>query len=364
MRARGFRDRDFLRTPEGFLFCVVGSTHPPDRVMAYLKYVPRSGAGPWGRGGTRYYRLLREYTMDALRETLVFLQDYPAYLTYFEAFGTEMSAVPVDRIEEHYKPEERLREIANTLDVDVLEERALALAALVSDLAGVAMSKMGVTGSILLDIHVPGISDIDLVVYGLKESLAVREAVAEALEAGDTEIRRFDEKVARAWCYRKSRTHPLTPEEARELLARKWNVGTFLGTRFSIHPVLTEREAERYGERLYRPLGTATIRAKVVDATMSIFLPAIYEVELSAVLEGPALRGVREICSYEELYAGVAEEGEEVVARGKIELVRDLRQGSTYYRLVVGSLRGRDEFIKPVGRRGVSGGLPPDETTT
>ena len=351
MRARGFRDRDFLRTPEGFLFCVVGSTHPPDRVMAYLKYVPRPGAGPWGRGGTRYYRVLKEYTMDALRETLLFLQDYPMYLTYFKAFGTEMSAVPVDRIEEHYKPEERLREIANSMDVDVLEERALSLANLISDLAGVAMSKMGVTGSILLDIHVPGISDIDLVVYGLRESLAVKEAVAEALERGDTEITRFDEKLARAWCYRKSRTHPLTPEEAREILARKWNVGTFLGTRFSIHPVLTEREAEKYGDRLYKPLGTATIRAKVVDATLSIFLPAIYEVELSTVLEGPALGGVREICSYEELYAGIAQEGEEVVAKGKIELVRDLRQGSTYYRLVVGSLRGRGEFIKPLGKR-------------
>ena len=351
MRRRGFRDRDFIRTPEGFFFCVVGSTHPPDRVMAYLKYVPKAGAGPWARGPTRYYRALREYTMEALRETLAFLKSYPQYLTFFRAFGTKMSCVPVDRIEEHYRPEERLRELASSSDVDVLEERAVALAYVISDLSGVPMSKMGVTGSILLDIHVPGISDIDLVVYGLKASLAVKEALSKALEAGDAELQRFDEKLARAWCYRKAKTHPLTPEEAREILARKWNVGTFLGTRFSVHPVLTEREAEKYGERLYVPLGTATIRAKVVDATYSIFLPAIYEVELVSVVRGPGLRDVREVCSYEDIYAGVAEEGEEILVKGKVELVRDLRQASTYYRIVVGSLMGGDEFIKPLGRR-------------
>ena len=164
---RGFRDRDFIRTPEGFFFCVVGSTHPPDRVMAYLKYVPKAGAGPWARGSTRYYRALREYTMEALRETLAFLKSYPQYLTFFRAFGTKMSCVPVDRIEEHYRPEERLQEMMSSGDLDTLEERAVELVDLITGLSSTRSADMGVTGSILIRIHVPGISDIDLVVEGL-----------------------------------------------------------------------------------------------------------------------------------------------------------------------------------------------------
>ena len=350
MRKRGFRDRDFLRTPEGFLFCVVGSTHPPDRVMAYLKYVPREGAGPWAKGGVSFYRAMREYTMASLRETLAFLEDYPFYLTYFEAFGTKMSAVPVDRIEEHYKPEERLRALASASELDSLEEKALRLADLLSDISGVSMAKMGITGSILLDIHVPGVSDIDLVVYGLKESLKVKEALGKALEDKSVEVERFPEDMIRAWCIRKSKTHPLTPEEAREIISRKWNLGFFEGTRFSVHPVLTEREAEEYGSRVYRPVGKATVKAEVVDATWSIFLPAIYEVRVSSFIEGPRLENLREVCCYEDLYAGVATEGEEVLARGKVEMVVDKVRGATYYRLLVGSLEGGDEFLKPLGR--------------
>ena len=348
MVKRGFRDRDFLRTPEGFLFCVVGSTHPPDRVMAYLKYVPRKGAGPWSKGSITFYRALRDYTMASLRETLVLLRDYPFYLTYFEAFGTEMSAVPVDRIEEHYKPEERLRQIMGSSSPDILEEKVIGLTDLISDLSGVSISRMGVTGSILLGIHVPGISDIDLVVYGLKASLKVKEAVLRAFEDRSVEIEKFTKDMVRSWCVRKSKSHPITLEEAFEILRRKWNMGLYAGTRFSIHPVLTEEEAEEYGSRIYRPVGRAVVRAEVLDATWSIFLPAIYRVRVTSFLEGPRLTDIREVCSYEDLYAGLASEGEEIVVKGKLEMVVDRQRKTTYYRLLVGSLEGGDEFIKPV----------------
>jgi len=34
------KDRDFVETLEGLLFCVVGYLHPPDKYTAYLKYSP------------------------------------------------------------------------------------------------------------------------------------------------------------------------------------------------------------------------------------------------------------------------------------------------------------------------------------
>ena len=43
------KDRDFVETVESFLFCVVGYLHPPDKVTAYLKYVPDT-EGKWRKG--------------------------------------------------------------------------------------------------------------------------------------------------------------------------------------------------------------------------------------------------------------------------------------------------------------------------
>ena len=347
---RGFRDRDFIRTPEGFLFCVVGSTHPPDRVMAYLKYIPSPGGGPWRSGGRRYSRTMSDYTMASLRATLAILRDYPFYISFFKAFGTEMSSVPLERIEEHYRPEERLGELSSSSELDVLEEKALSLASLISDLSDVPLEQLGITGSILLDIHVPGISDIDLVVYGLEASSRVKEALEKALDDRGVEVDRLRGDMARAWCMRKTRLYPLELRDAERILSKKWNIGLYRGTRFSIHPVRTEREAERYGERVFRPMGKALVMAEVEDAREAMFLPAIYKVRAVKVLEGPGVRAVEEICSYEDIYAGVAEEGEEVLARGKLEMVFDRRRGSTYFRLLIGSLSGGDEFIKPLGR--------------
>ena len=346
---RGFRDRDFIRTPEGFLFCVVGSTHPPDRVMAYLKYVPSSTGGPWRRKGLRYARTMSDYTMASLRATLAILKSYPFYISFFRAFGTEMSSVPLDRIEEHYRPEERLEELASSSELDILEEKALSLASLISDMSGVSLGQMGITGSILLGIHVPGVSDIDLVVYGLEASAEVKKALGEALDDRGVGVDRLRGEMARAWCTRKTRLYPLEMRDAERILAKKWNIGIYRGTRFSIHPVRTEREAERYGERIFKPMGRATVLAKVRDAREAMFLPAIYKVEGARVLEGPSVRTIEEICSYEDIYADVAGEGEEVLARGKLEMVFDRRRSATYFRLLIGSLSGGDEFIKPLG---------------
>jgi len=49
---RGYiADRDFIRTKEGFFWVVVGYTHPPNRIIAYLKYIPTT-FGKWKDGTT------------------------------------------------------------------------------------------------------------------------------------------------------------------------------------------------------------------------------------------------------------------------------------------------------------------------
>jgi len=79
------KDRDFVETEEGFLFCLVGYVHPADRYTAYLKYTP-AASGRWARGGSCYRRELPYYHVRNVAATVAFLASPQAgYIT-----GTEL----------------------------------------------------------------------------------------------------------------------------------------------------------------------------------------------------------------------------------------------------------------------------------
>ncbi|MEM2875839.1 MAG: hypothetical protein QXL67_02670, partial [Candidatus Bathyarchaeia archaeon] len=93
---RAFRDKDFIRTGENLLFCVVGSTHPEDRVISYLKYMPNQ-CGMWSSEDLRFGRAIQRYTIPDLVKTLQTLRSrYPHYVFYSNVYHTEMSGVPIE----------------------------------------------------------------------------------------------------------------------------------------------------------------------------------------------------------------------------------------------------------------------------
>jgi len=344
-----FRDRDFLKTVEGYLFCIVGSVHPEDRAIAYLKYVP-DPLGKWGRGKERLRRALPSYTMHDLLETFKFLEDHhPEYLYYSSVMGIRMSAVPIDRISVHLKPEEKLSELIRLEKPDDLQRKVIDLTNIISDESGVPSSFFGVTGSILADIH-QSFSDIDLTVYGRKNSESVKETLKQIYGDLKSPIRRFGKERIREWCVKKVEMYPLSYEEARRIFERKWNRGVYHGTFFSIHPVKLEEEVkEKYGDRIFKPEGMIKIKATVSDASEADFLPSIYKVERVKIIEGPKVEDISEVASYEGLYGGLAEEGEKILCYGKLEKVTDRRAEQQYHRVLVGSkeAKGRD-YIKPL----------------
>jgi len=345
---RGFLDRDFIETIEGFMFCVVGPYHPDDRIIAYLKYVP-SDEGLWERKGQSFSRVMKTYTIPNLLETFKMLEEkYPQYLFYSPYYNIKMTAVPLDCIAQHYKPEEKLTRLRSSKKVDLLQKKAIALAEVLSEESGVPIKNFGITGSILLDMHDVNFSDIDLTVYGSEESWKLKGATAE-IYGSNTGIFRFEGESLKAWCKSKVSRHPLELGDALKIYDRKWNIGVFKGTRFSIHPVKMREEVnEKYGEKTFYPKGFVTIRAKVEDCSESIFLPAIYKVSEVKFLEGKNVDSLLEVVSYESLYDSLAENGEEIIARGKLELVKDNRNGEEYYRILIGSPEGKGrEFIKP-----------------
>ncbi len=345
---RRFRDRDFLQTGEGFFFCVVGSLHPPDRIISYVKYVP-SRFGIWKKGEKRFKRVLRNYTIPNLLETFSLLErNYPHYLFHSSFYNITLTAVPHNHLKKHFKPEEKMDQLLQKSHLDPLQEKLTRLTSFLTEISNVPYSFFGVTGSILLDIHQPEFSDIDITIYGLKSSLAVKDALIENYSLPSSPVKRYEGKVLKAWCARKARNYPLTPDEALEIYKRKWNIGMFESKSFSVHPVKLEWEiSEEYGAKTYYPVDQATIRAVICADTDHLFLPSVYRIEEAKIVEGPQISEIAEVVSYESLYGSIAEVGESIEVRGKLERVVDNKTRREHYRILVGSPEGKGtEYIK------------------
>lgn len=339
------KDRDFVETVEGMLFCVSGYLHPPDRYIAYLKYSPAL-EGKWKGGHTTYRRELAYYHSDQVAKTIAFLEQfYPHYVYDCPVQDIRFSMVPHRLVRDYYLPERRLVEIL-TAPQDPLEEEVSALVSEVVAVTEIEEHTLGITGSILLRMHNPQFSDIDLLVYGLENAQKVRAALKEGRSAA---IRPVTGRALEEWYQPKMEQFALSLKDVLHLASRKWNHGFFGNRYFSIHATRTDQEIEEnYGDRIYRKAGMTTIRALVTDASQSLFIPAVYQIEQVEVLESetplePSMP-LKEVVSYEGLFFDIVDDGQAIQARGKLE-----RVNSEYYRLVVGTTihRGK-EYIAPV----------------
>jgi len=323
------KERDFIETPEGLFFCVVGYLHPPDKYTAYLKYTP-AVEGRWRRLGQAYHRELTYYHAHQVGQTLDTLQaHFPGYVHYCPVRDMRFSMVPHDRVQTYYRPEERLAQLL-TAPADPLENQVARLTESIRQATNIPLENLGIGGSVLLNIHDPGFSDIDIVIYGREAINQLQTALTENRIPG---VSPLTEATFSRWRREVEEHHHLTDQEVRWLAARRWTLVYYQGRALSLLPIRSDAEInEVYGEHYYRDAGVVKLRAVISDAADSIFLPALYGIEQVKILEGPAVE-IREICSYEGIFSQAADKGQEVEAQGKLEQV----DGGPLHRLVIGS---------------------------
>ena len=93
---------------------------------------------------------------------------------------------------------------------------------------------------------------------------------------------------------------------------------------------------ERYGTILYKPVGYAKIKAKIVDDLEAIFTPCCYKIENVEILEGPHVEPIEEIVSFRGRFCEQAKSSEVVIAQGKVERLQ--REGDReHFRLLLGN---------------------------
>jgi hypothetical protein len=185
-------------------------------------------------------------------------------------------------------------------------------------------------------MHDPIFSDIDLVVYGFNNAVRVKTFLQKAKDSSPGSVRKLVGMSREKWIAERLKSTPLARRDVVGLFARKWNIGSFEGTEFSVHPVHIEAEIrEHYGDERYTPLGIIDATATVSDSKDGMFMPAVFRVESADLRGRHAVSTVDRIVSYEGLYADVAVEGETVSCRGKLERVES--SSGVYHRILVGS---------------------------
>jgi predicted nucleotidyltransferase len=346
------KDRDFIRTNEDLIFCVVGYSHPPDRLLAYLKYAP-SREGTWAEGNLHFKRMIPYYSSKSVSETFSFLKEkFPKYLSSFPMNKITFPAVPYSDIKEYFKPEEKLTELAKRkINLDVLQLKAVKLAEYLSQKAGVSFDRFGITGSILLGIHNVSISDIDLTIYGYENSLLVKQALIQEFKRTESPLRQLTADEAEEWCKKKTNQFSIDHDSAELILKRKWNFGYYKGKFFSIHPTRLDSEiTEKYGDLEFTSKHAIEIVAKVEDSTQSLFNPSSYRVGEVRVLMGPKkINDLNEVVTFESVFFDIASPGESIRVKGNLEFVTNTRTGEKYHRVVVGSKNASScEHVVPI----------------
>lgn len=194
---------------------------------------------------------------------------------------------------------------------------------------------MGISGSILVGLHTP-LSDIDPVVYELKNCRKVYEALKAMLQSGEGLARPYDTEGLKKLYASRSKDTIVSFENFIRIESRKVLQGIISGRDYSMRLIKDWGEiADEYGSVRYSFAGCAKIKAKIADDAEAIFTPSCYRIENVEVLEGPNVRPIDEITSFRMRFCEQAKKGEEVIAQGKVERVQGREQET--YRLMIGN---------------------------
>jgi len=324
------REGDLIETFDGNIFDVKGLAHPPEKVIAFIRFIldPKGDRKREGVAYRKVYPLHERYELLQRR--------FPQYLVYDQVFNEWLCEVPIAAIKRHYKPVDHLRKLRQKRQLTQLETAALQFAELLKKNVEVSWNALGVSGSLLVGLHTPK-SDIDLTVYGSENCYNVYDALKALVNDKDSPVKSYSvEELRRLFDFR-SKDTVMKFEDFVRTESGKVLQGRFKSHEYFIRCVKEWNEIqENYGTVHYQPLGYAKIKATVIDDSQKIFTPCHYKIDKVEIVEGPKVELIQEIVSFRGRFCEQTRNGEFVIAQGKIERVR--REGKKEFcRLLLGN---------------------------
>jgi predicted nucleotidyltransferase len=328
MRAR---EGDLIKTKDNVIFDVKGLVHPPNKVIAFPRFIP----SPQGSRGHRKDLYSKVYS---LTERFKFLeQNSPDLIVHDPVFDEALCEVPIVSIKKHYKPIEKLGRLRMSKTLEDLERKAVQLAEDLKEAANIPWSSMGVSGSLLVGLHTLK-SDIDPVVYGVESCRKAYSALQSLLKDNESHFKPYSREDLRTLFDFRSRDTIMSFEDFAAVESRKAFQGKFRETDYFIRFVKDWTQiSEEYGDVCYKNCGYARITATIADDSDSLFTPCTYRIENAKVVEGSKLQPMLEIVSFRGRFCEQAKNGEAIVAQGKVECVTDKRKARKHYRIILGN---------------------------
>ncbi len=342
-----FRDRDIIMDADGRIFVVLGYIQPHDRVLSFLKYIP-DPEGKWVSGSQRFRRTFWG-DVDSVVNGLQILP--PEYVTDDSHFGTTLLEVPLEDIQKHFLPETRLDDIRMHGPADRLEALAAGLADALHDTLNVSYSDIGVAGSILWKGHSPTFSDINMNIFGFKNSWKLKESYESVSMAEKVRLRKSDE-WKRGVTRIIERVPALSQKDVDHLFERRFAF-YYDEQCIGVTPVLRPDEAPiLHGSESYHQVSDAPITTsfEVEEIGYGLFSPSIIEGTSPILREFGDVRLSR-LLIYEGIYNGLFKSGDRLEVSGMLQRVRPRpEEQEEFYQLMVGTKIGAGkEYIRLLG---------------
>ncbi|MCW4022723.1 MAG: hypothetical protein ACOWW1_07060 [archaeon] len=281
-----------------------------------------------GKRFTKFYALAKRYELLKC--------EYPQYLINDPVFNTLLCEVPTQDIKTHYQPAKGIQKLRNKNNLDEVEHAALDFMKILQKESGVQWEKLGVSGSILVNLQEPA-SDIDLVVHGTQTGYQVAKTMKRLLEDKNSPMEAYDNQGLKELYEFRSKDTNVTFNDFARTDSRKISHGKFMNKHFFIRFVKDLNEInEKYGDKIYKPEGYAKIKATVTNNSQALFTPCSYEISDVQITEGPKINQIMEVSSFRGRFCEHAKNQEKIVAQGKLERVQE-KGKADYYRLLLGS---------------------------
>jgi len=323
------RDRDAIVTKEGLIFRVFGYSHPPNAYICDVEYAPAiifKSTDPKAfrnKGQKVFCKFYGDEGWNFIQSRV------PQYMILHEMLGRKVVGVNYSNILKVQKPEVKFEKLVNTEPKDSLITAMRDLLEVITERSGLSVEDFGVFGSLLHGFHNPKFSDIDLIIYGRRNTSKLCETLQELYETDSSPLRNefeTDHTIRKKnW-----RFQNLSPLEYLQHQQRKLIYGLFNDQKSGrimkteLEPVKNWREISNEYDPETRILqkGWTRMLACVTGDNDAPFIPSIYEIEPLSVLQGAkeALE-VKRIVSYMEEFRMQALRDETVYVEGNLEEV-------------------------------------------
>ena len=329
------REGDMLETSEGLIFDVKGFLHPSDRVIAYLRYYP-DARGSRQRAGVRYHKV---YDLD--ERTKLLKNRWPHYLHSSIVLHRQVQAVPNRRIKRQYLPQKMIAELQERRDLDQLESLALDMAQALAREAPISLSKIGLSGSILVGLHTSK-SDIDLMIYGAESARVCYQRLTSLVSTRSSGFSPLESSELQNLYIQRipAMNVPFAKEHERPKILQ----GKFKGRQYFLRCVREWSEITgKYDDREFFPLGRMRVTATIIDDSDSILTPCKYLLSNIKIVNSEHEDVPSEIVSFRGRYCEQVHTGERIVAEGLLERVKEANR--SVHRLIIGE-NSRDQLLR------------------